>query len=238
MCIYPPAVTDAVPFGRPEYVALAEEFVALSRAFGDAPDAEARDDLAVLTAAIDCIDRTVDAHPSDPVRRASLWRDVDRGLSPEPDRGEDAELDRAVRSLRALAERRGVLPRVRRIVAAEARTSEALRVAPSARAYVNRIAREGKITAALALVISGTRSSRAFRAFLLGIAAPANLVDKIVDAREDHARREMHLPPGAHFYARLGGALVARGLAVLWRSRRPLLVARLAWRYLGPWRPC
>jgi hypothetical protein len=148
--------------------------------------------------------------------------------------GQRRELATATADLRALSEERGVLERVRRIVAKEAATSEAIRAARTHRAFLRAIEREGRLTAALALAIAGRACGRAFRRFFFRLAAPANIVDKILDAKDDHARGEMALRPSLVLYGYLFGALIVRGIALVTSCPRPIFLTRLGLRYLFP----
>lgn len=227
---------DEIVFARPEYRALAEEFARLAEAFGHDIDPKLRRDIARLATAIERIDRGVDDSPTDDERRAR-WGVVVRGLRRGTLVNAGDELGAAVQDLHRLADERGVLDRVRRIVAKEVVTSEGMRTERRRRSFLRLVEREGRLTAALALVIAGSACGVAFRRFFFRMAAPANIVDKIVDAREDHVRGEIVLRPGIALYACLFTALVARGLALFTSCPRPVFLVRLGLRYLLPSRP-
>jgi hypothetical protein len=97
---------------------------------------------------------------------------------------------------------------------------------------VSAVELEGRLTAALALAIAGDVCTARFRRFFFRLAAPANLVDKILDAREDHARGEIVIAPNLALYATLALALTRRVVALLLTAPRPILLARLGLRYL------
>ena len=60
------------------------------------------------------------------------------------------------------------------------------------------------------------------------------LVDKILDAKDDHARGEISLAPSASLYARLFAALALRVAALLATHPRPLALVRTGLRYVRP----
>lgn len=220
---------------RPEYAALAAEFELLALPFGDRVDDRLRSDIARLAGAIERIDRVVDDATDDEARR-TLWRlVVERMDGVTTDVTDDVAVDdlrKGADELCAIGEERAVLPRLRRIVAKEAKTSEAMRVASSPRAFVPLVLREGRLTAALALVIAGPACSRRFRRFFFRLGGPANLVDKIKDAKDDHARGEIRLSPSLPLYVRLFASLVARSVALMTSHPRPISVVTLGLRYL------
>lgn len=216
---------------RPEYAALAAEFARLAAPFGDRVDDRLRHDISRLATAIERVDREVDDAPDDDTRRARWAIVVERMAghthAPAPD-----DLRAGADELRAIGQERNVLARLRRIVAAEAKTSEAMRSAPSSNAFVPLVLREGRLTAALALVVAGAACSPRFRRFFFRLGGPANLVDKIKDAKEDHARGELRFAPSLPHYFRLFASLLARSAALISSHPRPLSIVRLGLRYL------
>lgn len=216
---------------RPEYAALAAEFARLAAPFGHDLDDAVRRDISRLASAIERIDRLVDEATDDDERRRR-WRSVVAAMSGSFDVEMPPELREGAAELRSIGEERRVLARLRRIVAKEAKTSEAMRTARSSRAFVPLVLREGRLTAALALVIAGGACSRKFRRFFFRLGGPANLVDKIKDAKGDHARGEIALAPSLSFYARLFGSLVVRSFLLMASHPRPLSVVALGLRYL------
>lgn len=216
---------------RPEYAALAAEFELLAVPFGDRVDDRLRADIARLARAIERIDRVVDEAPDDDVRRAH-WRFVLDGMNGELDATVPRDLREGAGELRAIGQERAVLSRLRRIVAKEATTSEAMRVACSPRAFVPLVLREGRLTAALALVIAGPACSRRFRRFFFRLGGPANLIDKIKDAKDDHARGEIRLAPSLFLYVRLFASLLARSVVLMTSHPKPASIVALGLRYL------
>lgn len=216
---------------RPEYAAMAAEFERLAAPFGDRVDDRLRADIIRLADAIERIDRVVDDAPDDKTRRAH-WAFVLERMDGRTHASLPDDLLGGADELRAIGEERGVRARLRRIVAKEAKTSEAMRVARSSGAFVPLVLREGRLTAALALVVAGSACSRRFRRFFFRLGGPANLVDKIKDAKDDHARGEMKLAPSLPLYVRLFGSLVARSLALMTSHPRPFSIVTLGLRYL------
>lgn len=216
---------------RPEYAAMAAEFERLAAPFGDRVDDRLRTDIIRLADAIERIDRVVDDAPDDDTRRAH-WAFVLERMDGHTHASLPDDLLGGADDLRAIGEERGVRARLRRIVAKEAKTSEAMRVARSSGAFVPLVLREGRLTAALALVVAGSACSRRFRRFFFRLGGPANLVDKIKDAKDDHARGEMKLAPSLPLYLRLVGSLVARSFVLMTSHPRPFSLVTLGLRYL------
>lgn len=219
------------PGVRPEYAALAAEFERLALPFGDRVDDRLRADIARLAGAIERIDRVVDDATDDEQRR-TLWRRVVDRMDGAGDDVLPNDLRTGADELRAIGVERDVLPRLRRIVVKEAKTSEAMRIARSSSAFVPLVLREGRLTAALALIIAGPACSRPFRRFFFRLGGPANLVDKIKDAKDDHGRGEIQLSPSPGLYLRLFVSLVARSIALMTSHPRPLSLVTLGLRYL------
>lgn len=224
---------------RPEYGVLAHEFVTLAGDFGHRIEPELCLDIARLAAAMECIDRHVDDVACD-ASRTALWTsifallargEVDLGL-PLATRASRDELHGAVQRVRDLAVRRGVLPRMLRIVKKEIATSEALRHTRDARVYVRAVVREGRLTAALALVVAGRACGPAFRRFFFRLGGPANVVDKLNDASADHSRGEIRVDPGLGLRARLAVAIALALPALFAAHPRKARIVDLGVRYL------
>lgn len=227
---------------RPEYAALAGELSVIAADFGHTVDASLRHDIARLAATMECIDRHVDDAADDRARRA-LWADIvallirgdeDGGDGVGSDTGAfvDPELARSVLDVREVATRRGVLPRMVRLVREEIATSEAMRQAVRSGDYVAAVLREGHLTAGLALLVVGPACGRPFRRFFYRLGGPANLVDKLLDARADHSRGELRLAPGLGLYVRLAASIAVRTPMLLASHPRWWRVIGLGVRYL------
>lgn len=225
---------------RPEYAALAHEFGVLAMQFGHRIDATLRDDVVRLASTIECVDRHVD-DVRDHAHRTALWHAVLEVLSRGAERRTDDladgladELVSATLDLREVAVRRDVLPRIVRIVAKEITASESMRRTSRLGVYVASVVREGHLTTALVLVVAGDACGAAFRRFFFRLGGPANLIDKLKDARDDHARGEIAVAPGLLLHARLALAVLLRLPALLASHPRWPRVIRLGLRYLGP----
>jgi hypothetical protein len=162
-----------------------------------------------------------------------LWQSVVDVLArgEEPNVLED-ELARATLDVRDVAVQRGVLDRMIRIVRKEVATSETLRLTDDPQVYVGAVLREGRLTAALALLIADRGCGRAFRRFFFRLAGPANVVDKLRDARADRARGEIRIEPGLRLHARLVLSIAVRLPALLASHPRWWRVIGLGVRYL------
>jgi hypothetical protein len=220
---------------RPEYAVLAREFRELAAQFGHRIDDVLQQDIARLASAIECVDRHIDDVSSTEVRVA-LWRSVIDLLAHDgaPRADLDPELASATLDLRELALRRRVLPRILRIVKKEMTTSETMRGTSQLGIYLAAVQREGRLTTALALVVAGDACGAAFRRFFFRLGGPANLIDKLKDARADHARGEILLVPGLLLHARLALSALVRLPALFASHPQWLRVVRLGIRYLGP----
>ena len=226
------------PRVRPEYAILAREFGELAAQFGHRIDAVLDNDIARLAGSIECVDRHID-HIADDVRRAALWRSILEVLAhgvgrPRPAPHEDLapEAARATLDLREVAVRRGVLGRMVRIVAKEVTTSERMRRTTQLGVYIAAVLREGRLTTALALVVAGDACGKPFRRFFFRLGGPANVIDKLKDARADHARGEIVLAPGLFLHARLALAVLVRLPALFASHPRWSRVVGMGLRYL------
>ncbi len=217
---------------RPEYAHLARDFERLVADFGEAiPDA-VRMDVMTLMAAIECIDRIVDALPARCDRErvgAEVLRAL-RGGAPAPEWGE--ELRARTEELRAVLVRRDVVERFVAIASDALDNAERLRACTTHDEYVARIVAEGRMTTQLALAVAGDVGGDAFERFFVSLGEPANLVDKLRDVRGDAARGEIALSPGTALHVRLAVEIVRRVPALLRLHPRPLWLLRWAATYL------
>jgi hypothetical protein len=218
---------------RSEYAELGAEFGRLAAQFGHRIDAALARDIARLADTIECIDRHVDDIACEP-SRLRLWEAiVDLLEHGSATSALPAELARATLDIRDVALSRGVLARLVRIVRKEVATSECLRHTRDSRSYVRAVLREGRLTAALALVVAGPECGVAFRRFFFRLGGPANVIDKLKDARIDRARGEIALHPGVAVHARLALAVMVRLPALLASHPRGFQVIGLGLRYLA-----
>ncbi|MBA2543450.1 MAG: hypothetical protein H0V17_27660 [Deltaproteobacteria bacterium] len=210
---------DAV---RPEYQALVEGYPSLLRQFGVELSAIDVEDLGVLMSAIEHVDRVLDALPR-AADRADFARvvvsrldvdacDVDRdGIDV---RGVDARLVTSLHALREVAVRRGVREVLARLTAETLANTERMRAVRDRATYLACIEREGALCNELALLIVPLPSAPS--AFLRAIAAPANLMDKLLDLRRDHRNGEAAVDPsiGTHAW------IAARMVRFAWAAAR------------------
>jgi hypothetical protein len=205
---------------RPEYARLARDFVRLAKMFDVALDAQAQRDVTTLAACIEWVDRVMDAMPLRVDRErmgARALAALVRGTEEHP----------TLTALREVLVRRNVVDAFARAVASELEVGESMRDARDANAFVAHVTREGVLTTDMALLVSGLATHRTFAVFFRRLGEPANLVDKLLDMREDHARGEMHLRPTLRLHARIASEIVRRLPALLACSPRPVWV--LAW---------
>ena len=92
--------------------------------------------------------------------------------------------------------------------------SEAMRATCDPAQYVEFAAKEGRLIVELLLLILTHVSTPDFNRFLRGVSEPANLGDKLRDAKRDHALGEIAIQPGLRFHARLGWAMLWRTFAL------------------------
>jgi hypothetical protein len=98
--------------------------------------------------------------------------------------------------------------------------------------YVAGSCREGALLVELTLLLAPELNPAA-RTFLARVAEPANLLDKLIDARADHRACEIAVRPGARFHARLLLALASRILPVIAAHPRPPALAGWALPYVA-----
>lgn len=192
---------------RPEYVKLADGLPALAREFGEELGAAAAGDVRVFMAALECIDRVLDA-VDDAGARARLSRAIVARLDGGDGASAHHELDGKLRALTAMAARRGIARELARLGERALDNTERMRTARDARQFVDCVRREGRLTVEMALLVAALDGECA--RFLRGVAELCNLYDKLKDARGDFRRGEMALRPGARLHARLLAATLAR----------------------------
>jgi hypothetical protein len=129
-------------------------------------------------------------------------------------------------ALRAVIVRRGIVARFVALTEAALANTERMRGALTAADYIARCELEGLILVDLTALVLGDPGERVI-AFLYAIARPANLWDKLVDARADFANGELAIRPGLGFHVRLATRLVATLTPAVRAHPRP--------RYLAAW---
>ena len=206
---------------------MASDFARLAAAFGHVVSARTLRDVRELTACIDEVDRAIDTTPEPGDRRrireailASLRSGVESGMS--------VELAARVAALRDILRARGVVERFALVAAEALDNTERARMCRSNDEYVARTVREGQLTATMALLVAGPASLHgSFERFLLAVAEPANLVDKLVDARGDAMRGEIAIRADLRLHLRLASEVLRRVPALVRLHPRP--AAMLAW---------
>jgi hypothetical protein len=212
---------------RPEYQRLARDLERLVADFGGRLEHAVREDVITLMAAIECIDRLVDVLPERGDRErlgAEVLRALRDGRAP-PEWEE--ELRARTAELREVLVRRDVLDPFLAIARDALRNAEGLRECRTHDEYVARVVAEGRMTTQLALTVAGDACGDEFARFFVSLGEPANLVDKLRDARGDAARGEIVLEPGPGLHVRLAKEILRRLPGLLRLHPRPLWL--LAW---------
>ena len=113
-------------------------------------------------------------------------------------------------SLRETIVARGVAARFVGLVGATLANTETIRTTRRPRVYLDGIEREGELAAEMALLLMRPYASPRLVEFFRAIASPANLVDKVIDARADFRRGELAMRPGIWLHARLVRRMLRR----------------------------
>jgi hypothetical protein len=214
------------PAVRPEYCKLCRDLGVLSRSFGIILPAQLEGDAAALTFSIECADRLLDAIPHADGRARlsaailSFWQNDDSSndeLTPE--------LVTWLGRLREIAERHAVTDAYHEIIRELLRNSECMRMMQSHREFVACVILEGRLMVELLLLVLAKSSTSRFDSFMRQLSEPANLLDKLRDARRDFARGEIAAKPTLTFRARLMWEMA-------WRAARLACLAALNWRVL------
>jgi hypothetical protein len=212
---------------RPEYARLARDFVRLASMFGITVDDVATRDVATLAAGIEWVDRVMDAMP----KRVDREHLGGRALAAVA-RGDDVHP--TLTALREALVRRDVVEPFAAAVREVLAVSASMREATNLDSFAFSVAREGQLTAEMALLVSGLGSHRAFARFFRLLGEPANFVDKLLDVRGDHARGEMWLRPTVLLHLRLAHEIVRRLPPLIASSPRPVWIVAWGASYLVP----
>jgi len=186
---------------RPEYLKLPGDLVALARSFGiELPDQYLRDAV-VLTFSIECLDRLLDAIEAsgERARFSAGVMDYLQGRRPGGVCYFTEELFGWLSRLREVVERHQIAQRFYQIVDELLDNSEQMRTERTATGFVNCALREGRLMVELLLLIIGEFTTTRFNDFIRRLSEPANLIDKLRDARRDYAAGELALKPGLWF---------------------------------------
>lgn len=219
---------------RTEYEGLARDFRALAAHFDLAVEPRLEQELVLLCACFEAIDRHVD-DTVDRERRAALGDEVLRALSDAERAAElPAELVPLLGALRRVLDARQAVAPFVRALRAFFETSEVMRGTRSAGLFVRCVLQEAACASAMTLLVAERLRSAAFDRFFLVLSEAANLVDKLHDVRGDRRRGEIRVRPGVVLHLRLAASLAVRGLRLLWLSPRPLRFLAWSARFLIP----
>jgi len=205
------------PAIRREYLKLPRDLATLTRSFGITLSPQLQRDAAVLAFSIECADRLLDAIP-EVARRARFGAAVRACFQGTefPHEGVTPELLEWLATLREVAGRHGVSGEFAEIIRDIFKNAEAMRRTDSIEAFVRHAEREGLLMVELLLLIIGEWTTPQFDQFMRHVAAPANLADKLRDARGDFTRGEIKLRPRLGFRLRLSCEIAWR-TGALWR---------------------
>ncbi len=196
------STSAASPSGetRPEYIKLLSDLSILTRSFGIHLSHASQSDAAALTFCIECADRVLDATSDSTSRRELAERIVGMLLGNFEDRANlHPELARRLTWLETTARAYGVHSQVCEIVAQLLRNAECMRSTRHISEFANCAVLEGRLMVELLLLLIGQWTTGEFDQFMRRLAAPANLIDKLRDARRDFRRGEIAIKPTAIF---------------------------------------
>ena len=198
---------------RREYLKLPGDLAALTRSFGIVLPSQLQRDAAVLAFAIECTDRLLDAI-GDARVRAKFGEDVLSYFRGENLSNSDVtpELIGWLAQLKDVAERHGVHAQYCEIIRELFRNSEQMRTTHSDSRFVDCAVSEGRLMVELLLLILADVSTPSFAGFMRWFAGPANLGDKLRDARRDYQGGEIAIRPTWGFRARLACEMISRAL--------------------------
>jgi hypothetical protein len=196
---------------RREYFKLPRDLAILTRCFGIVLPLELQRDVAVLTFAIECTDRLLDAIP-EADRRVQFCAAVLRCLRGDTlsNAALTPELASWLDQLREVGERRNIHERLCGLAGELLENSERMRTARDFRGFIDCAAREGRMMVGMLLLILGRVSTARFDLFMRLLSEPANLGDKLRDARRDFRNGEIAIRPTWWFHARLSFEFVKR----------------------------
>ncbi len=192
------------PAVRREYLKLPGDLALLTGSFGITLPPQLQRDAAALAFSIECADRLLDAIPQ-AQRRARFGAAVVSCLRGEKFSNEDLtpELTGWLAQLKEVAEHHGVSDEFREIIRELLSNSERMRTTRSHARFVECAIQEGRLMVELLLLILRNISTARFDSFMRQLAGPANLIDKLRDARGDFRRGEIAVRPTLSFRARL-----------------------------------
>jgi hypothetical protein len=210
---------------RPEYLNLPHDLLELAHGFNLELPLDRRRDATTLVLAIECVDRNLDAL-SDAGERAQFAARVLSMLESGTSVSLPGEARERLSQLREMIERRDIAAPFCRITRRILRNSEQMRHTRRSAFYIHAAVREGRWMVELLLLTLGDAAAPRFCAFMRQVAGPANLGDKLRDARCDFALGELAIKPGVMLHLRLGCGMLWRvgGLAVRFCAYRRILI--------------
>ena len=204
---------------RQEYLNLPRDLRELARGFNLDLPLDCQQDAAILVFAIECVDRILDSLP-DPVERAQFAADVLAVLERKtstPNNPLAPEVRERLSQLHEVIHRRDISGSFCRITRRILRNSEQMRTTRRSVFYIEAALAEGRWMVELLLLILGDAVTPRFREFMRQVAGPANLGDKLRDARQDFTLGELAIKPGFMLHLRLGCGMLWRIMALALR---------------------
>ena len=178
-----------------------------------------RRDAAILVFAIECVDRILDSLPA-PAGRAQFSANVLSSLEGNAAASAHllpAEVRLRLSQLHEVIHRRNIAGSFCRITRRILRNSERMRNTRCPAFYIESALAEGRWMVELLLLVLGGEVTPRFREFMRQVAGPANLGDKLRDARRDFFSGELAIKPGLVLHLRLGCGMLWRVLALAFR---------------------
>jgi hypothetical protein len=204
---------------RRKYFRLPGDLAELARGFQVNLQPEHRRDAAVLVFSIECVDRILDSLSGADDRRrfsASIIALL-KGETVANDAVFLPEIPQWLASLREIIQRRRITPEFCRVTSTLLINCEEMRHVRNPAAFVEGAVREGRLMVELLLLILGNVATPKFTEFMRGVGEPANLGDKLRDARRDFSAGELAINPGLKFHARLAYEMFRRVLSLAFR---------------------
>jgi len=200
---------------RREYLKLPGDLAILTSCFSIRLPSQLQRDAAVLAFSIECSDRLLDAIPQAD-RRVQFGSAILSHLEGggRSDDGVTVELMGWLAQLREVAERHGVSDQFREIVHELLSNSEQMRTTQSHARFVGCAVKEGRLMVEMLLLILVDISTPQFESFMRKLSEPANLGDKLRDARRDYQCGEIAIQPTWKLRGRLACELFWRVLCL------------------------
>ena len=215
---------ETEPSVRTDYLNLPRDLLELARGFNLELPPDRQRDAATLVLAIECVDRILDSFPG-VAERAQFASDVLSALEGKTPCSLAPEPHQRLWRLREIIQRRNIGIPFCHITARILQNSEQMRATRHSAFYVLAAVREGRWMVELLLLTLGDSVTPRFGAFMRQVAGPANLADKLRDARCDFALGELAIKPGLMLHLRLGCGMLWRicALAVRFCAYRKIL---------------